>query len=103
VEIRWGSYDVILDLPLFKVKMLNIKAGKKLSLQKHSKLSEFFFTPNGEVRVNLPGVWQAPTALEDMTIPEAQVGEADENDIERILEDSKEYEAEVCKKIDLNY
>lgn len=105
VETRWGSYDVILDLPLLKVKMLNIKAGKKLSLQKHSKRSEFFFTPNGEVRINLPGVWHAPTAPDDkdLTILEVQVGATDENDIERIPEDSKEYEEEVHKKIDLNH
>lgn len=105
VTTRWGSYDVILDLPELKVKMLNISAGKKLSLQRHAMRSEFFFTPNGEVRMNLPGVWHAPTAPvdKDLTILEVQVGVSEEHDIERISEEAEEYEAEVHKKIDLNH
>ncbi len=105
VTTRWGSYDVILDLPELKVKMLNITAGKKLSLQRHAMRSEFFFTPNGEVRMNLPGVWHAPTAPDDkdLVILEVQVGVSEENDIERISEESEEYEAEVHKKIELNH
>lgn len=105
VVTRWGSYDVILDMPELKVKMLNISAGKKLSLQKHEKRSEFFFMPNGEVRMNLPGVWHSPTAPDDkdLVILEVQMGVSDENDIERISEDSNEYEEEVHKKIHLNH
>ncbi len=104
VMTRWGSYDVILDMPELKVKMLNISAGKKLSLQKHEKRSEFFFMANGEVRMNLPGVWHAPAAPADkaLTILEVQLGVSEENDIERISEDSDEYEEEVSKKIELN-
>lgn len=105
VQTRWGSYDVILDMPELKVKMLNILAGKKLSLQRHEKRSEFFFMPNGEVRMNLPGVWHAPAAPadKDLVILEVQMGVSDENDIERIAEDSEEYEEELGKKIHLNH
>ncbi len=104
VETRWGSYDVVLDMPQLKVKLLTIKAGKKLSLQRHEKRSEFFFMPNGEVRMNLPGVWHAPTAPEheDLVILEVQVGVSEEQDIERISEESAEYQGEVEKKISLN-
>ncbi len=104
VMTRWGSYDVILDMPELKVKMLNISAGKKLSLQRHEKRSEFFFMTNGEVRMNLPGVWHAPAAPADkgLTILEVQLGVSEENDIERISEDSDEYEEEVSKKVELN-
>ena len=105
VATRWGSFDVILDLPQLKVKMLNIAAGKKLSLQKHALRTEFFFTPGGEVRMNLPGVWHAPAASEDrdLTILEVQVGVSDEHDIERISEESEAYASEVRKKIELNH
>jgi D-beta-D-heptose 7-phosphate kinase/D-beta-D-heptose 1-phosphate adenosyltransferase len=104
VETRWGSYDVLLDMPQLKVKILTIAPGKKLSLQRHEKRSEFFFMPNGEVRMNLPGVWHAPTAPEHetLTILEVQIGVSEENDIERISETATEYDTEVAKKISLN-
>lgn len=104
VATRWGSYDVLLDMPKLKVKILNIDPGKKLSLQRHEKRSEFFFTPNGEVRVNLPGVWHAPHAHENegLTILEVQVGALEEGDIDRISEDSADFAEEVEKKIQLN-
>lgn len=104
VSTRWGFYDVLLDMPKLKVKILNIEPGKKLSLQRHAGRSEFFFTPNGEVRVNLPGVWHAPHASPDepLVILEVQVGESEETDIDRISETSPEYEAGVKKNIQLN-
>ncbi len=43
VTTRWGFYDVLLDMPKLKVKILNIEAGKKLSLQRHNDRSEFFY------------------------------------------------------------
>ena len=105
VKTRWGTYDVLLDMPQLKVKILTIDAGKKLSLQKHEKRSEFFFMPNGEVKMNLPGVWHAPQAPEDktLTILEVQIGVSEEEDIERISETSNEYDEEVKKKISLNH
>lgn len=104
VNTRWGSYDVLLDMPQLKVKILNIAAGKKLSLQRHELRSEFFFMPNGEVRMNLPGVWHAPMAPEheDLTILEVQIGVSEETDIERISETAEDFDAEVAKKISLN-
>lgn len=104
VITRWGSYDVILDMPTLKVKLLTIQSGKKLSLQRHEKRSEFFFMPNGEVRMNLPGVWHAPQAPadRDLTILEVQVGPSEEEDIERISETAPEFSDEVSKKIELN-
>lgn len=104
VKTRWGMYDVIIDMPELKVKLLHIAPGKKLSLQRHEKRSEFFFMPNGEVRMNLPGVWHAPQAPEDkeLVILEVQVGVSEEEDIERISETADEYNNEVSKKIELN-
>ncbi len=105
VKTRWGFYDVLMDMPKLKVKILNIEAGKKLSLQRHNYRSEFFFMPSGEVRVNLPGVWHAPTAPadHDLVLLEVQVGQSEEEDIERIGEDNEEYEVEKGKKIKLNH
>lgn len=104
VETRWGFFDVIIDMPLLKVKLLHINPGKKLSLQRHCLRSEFFFTPNGEVRVNLPGVWHAPKAPEDepLVILEVQIGISEEQDIERIGEDAPQFDDEVTKKVHLN-
>lgn len=104
VVTRWGTYDVLLDMPLLKVKILTIAPGKKLSLQRHAKRSEFFFMPNGEIRMNLPGVWHAPMApeKEELVILEVQVGESEENDIERISEEVEDFAEQVEKKINLN-
>ena len=105
VLTRWGTYDVLLDMPQLKVKILTIAPGKKLSLQRHAQRSEFFFMPNGEVRMNLPGVWHAPQAPDDreLVILEVQLGVSEEHDIERISEDSPEFPHEVKKKINLNH
>ncbi len=104
VPTRWGFYDVVLDLPKLKVKMLHIEAGKTLSLQRHNKRSEFFFMPNGEVHINLPGVWHAPTAPlnTDLDILEVQIGESEEEDIEKISETAEEFHSERAKKIHLH-
>ena len=104
VDTRWGWYDVLIDMPQLKVKMLHIAAGKKLSLQRHDRRSEFFFMPNGEVRMNLPGVWHAPQAPEEkeLTILEVQIGVSEEEDIERVSEAHPEYEKEIKNKIELN-
>jgi D-beta-D-heptose 7-phosphate kinase/D-beta-D-heptose 1-phosphate adenosyltransferase len=105
VVTRWGWYDVILDMPKLKVKMLHVEAGKELSLQRHGKRSEFFFMPNGEVQMNLPGVWHAPSAPaeNDVDILEVQIGESEEEDIERISETDTEFATQKKKKIQLNH
>lgn len=104
VATRWGSYDVLLDMPNLKVKMLNLRAGKRLSLQRHEHRTEFFFTPNGEVRMNVAGVWHAPKAPddEDLTILEVQIGASEETDIERISEESPDFDEQVKSKVHLN-
>jgi D-beta-D-heptose 7-phosphate kinase/D-beta-D-heptose 1-phosphate adenosyltransferase len=104
VTTRWGTYDVLVDMPELKVKILTIAPGKELSLQRHELRSEFFFMPNGEVRMNLPGVWHAPVAPSDreLVILEIQVGVSEEHDIERISETDESFAREVAKKIHLN-
>jgi cytidyltransferase-like protein len=105
VVTRWGWYDVILDMHKLKVKMLHIEEGKSLSLQRHDDRSEFFFMPNGEMRVNLPGVWHVLQAPSDQSIDvlEVQVGVSAEEDIEKIHEADEIFEAEKIKKVLLNH
>ena len=104
VNTRWGRFDVILDMPQLKVKMLHIDPGKTLSLQRHEKRSEFFFMPNGEVRMNLPGVWHTLSAPlgEELTVLEVQVGESHEEDIEKVHEAEEAFDEERAKKVKLN-
>lgn len=104
VDTRWGAYEVLIDMPALKVKLLTIDAGKQLSLQRHEQRSEFFFMPNGEVRMNLPGVWHAPSAPaeSDITILEVQVGVSEESDIQRVSETDEDYAEQVKNKIMLN-
>ncbi len=104
VLTRWGWYDVILDMHKLKVKMLHITAGKTVSLQRHRDRSEFFFMPNGETRINLPGVWHTLQAPDDSDVDvlEVQVGASAEEDIERIHEEEDTFEREKIKKIFLN-
>jgi len=104
VLTRWGRYDVILDMPNLKVKMLHVDPGKELSLQRHTTRSEFFFMPNGEVRVNLPGVWHVLKAPDDrvLSVLEVQIGVSEEEDEEQIMETAAEFASEVAQKIELN-
>jgi len=104
VMTRWGWYDVILDMPNLKVKMLHVDAGKTLSLQRHEKRSEFFFMPNGEMRINLPHVWHVLEAPKDQSLDvlEVQVGESHEEDEHSISETDVSFDLEKVKKILLN-
>ncbi len=104
VKTRWGWYDVMLDMQNMKVKMLTIEAGKTLSLQRHGERSEFFFMPNGEVRMNLPHVWHTLRAplTESLTVLEVQVGPSAETDIEKIIETDAHFAGSCEKYIRLN-
>ena len=44
----WGSFEVLLDAPDCKVKRIVVKAGKRLSLQRHEKRSEVWTCVSGE-------------------------------------------------------
>lgn len=52
IDIRpWGSYQVLVDAPTHKVKTITIKAGKRLSLQRHLKRSERWICVEGKLTV----------------------------------------------------
>ena len=53
-DIRpWGKYTVLLDEPNFKVKIIEMKPGHRLSLQRHQKRSEHWIVVEGIANVTL--------------------------------------------------
>ena len=49
----WGTYEVLDEGDLFKVKRIEVLPGKRLSYQKHSKRAEHWFVVSGEAKVTL--------------------------------------------------
>lgn len=49
----WGTYEVLDEGDLFKVKRIEVLPGKRLSYQKHSKRAEHWFVVAGEAKVTL--------------------------------------------------
>jgi mannose-6-phosphate isomerase len=49
----WGSYTVLDEGDLFKVKRIEVLPGKRLSYQKHAKRAEHWFVVEGTALVTL--------------------------------------------------
>ncbi|MGM0461343.1 MAG: phosphomannose isomerase type II C-terminal cupin domain [Fibrobacterota bacterium] len=49
----WGAYTVIEDQQTYKVKRINVTAGKRLSLQSHAKRDELWTIVKGQGVVTL--------------------------------------------------
>jgi mannose-6-phosphate isomerase len=49
----WGTYEVLDEGELFKVKRIEVLPGKRLSYQKHSKRAEHWFVVSGQAKVTL--------------------------------------------------
>ena len=112
IEVRpWGTYEVLLDAPDCKVKRIIVRAGQRLSLQRHEKRREVWTCVSGGGTVTigpelqhlrtedfLPGRIQ-PIPLhyihrvqadssEDLVFIEVQLGTSfEEGDIERFEDD----------------
>ncbi len=54
-ERPWGSFTVLDEGEGFKVKRLEVFAGKRLSYQKHKRRAEHWFIVQGEAKVTLDG------------------------------------------------
>jgi len=52
-ERPWGSYTVIKDEPLFKLKSIRVKPGQRLSYQSHKQRSETWTVVRGLAEVTL--------------------------------------------------
>jgi len=104
----WGTYTILEDTPGYKIKRIDVKPGKRLSLQKHFHRNEHWIVVSGtatvtvghETRLIRPNestyikMGEIHRLENEGKIPvvliEAQVGEyTDENDIVRIEDDFK--------------
>lgn len=56
-ERPWGSYTVLDDeAPDHKVKRIVVRAGKRLSYQRHARRAEHWFVVSGRGRVTIEGI-----------------------------------------------
>ncbi|MDR2639635.1 MAG: mannose-1-phosphate guanylyltransferase/mannose-6-phosphate isomerase [Helicobacteraceae bacterium] len=104
----WGTYEVLDKGDRFKIKRIVVKAGKRLSMQKHFHRNEHWIVLSGAALVTLEGKTTLVNANEsiyihagcvhrlenpgkiDLAIIEAQVGDyLGEDDIVRIEDDFK--------------
>lgn len=106
VHRPWGSYSVLLESNLYKIKKIFVKPGSKLSLQKHFHRSEHWIVTSGTALVTVDNTTALLKTNESTYIPigsvhrlenpgliplvliEAQVGEyLKEDDIVRLEDD----------------
>ena len=104
----WGTYTVLEDTPGYKIKRIEVKPGKRLSLQKHFHRNEHWIVVSGTATVTVGETTELIRPNESTYIKmgdlhrlsnegkipvvliEAQVGEyTGEDDIVRILDDFK--------------
>ena len=53
VHRPWGNYEVLEDTPGYKVKKIEVKPGKRLSLQKHYHRNEHWIVVSGTATVTV--------------------------------------------------
>ncbi len=65
----WGSFTVLMDLPAYKVKQLQVLPGQRLSLQMHHKREEHWVITQGRPEVTLGEETKAYQAGDYIFIP----------------------------------
>jgi mannose-6-phosphate isomerase-like protein (cupin superfamily) len=102
----WGTYEVLLGAPGYKVKRIVVLPGRRLSYQRHDQRAEHWIVVSGRAEVTLDGVHRILGAGEAVDIPRraahrvANIGRDDlvfievqlgdyfgEDDIERLEDD----------------
>lgn len=97
----WGTWEILLEEPRYKVKRLELNPEGSISLQRHRERSEFWVIVSGkgcaivgdrETMVTVESTVFVPllawhrlsnTGAEPLVIIETQIGSCDEKDIER--------------------
>lgn len=65
----WGSYEVLLDDPVVKVKRIVVESGGRLSMQRHQYRDEHWFVVSGQAEVTLDQQVRILGAGEAVDIP----------------------------------
>ncbi len=68
-ERPWGTYTVLADDEIYKVKRMVVRPGKRLSYQRHARRSEHWFIVQGTGLVTLDGTRIEVSAGESVDIP----------------------------------
>ena len=104
VHKPWGEFrDFAESKEKWHLKALIVIKGHQLSLQKHTKRSEFWIVAEGKVKIQKNGRWRALNpqetvfikkgdthrikALTDAVVIEVSFGRHEEDDIKRIADD----------------
>jgi mannose-6-phosphate isomerase-like protein (cupin superfamily) len=101
----WGKFETIYNRPGYKVKIITVNPGQRLSLQRHKYREEHWFIVEGKADITIEGVnyglytfnhvgivsgrWHrvANNQQIPLVFVEIQIGRCDENDIERKEDD----------------
>ena len=65
----WGSFTVLDEGAAYKVKRIEVLAGKRLSYQKHSQRAEHWVIVTGQAKVTLDGVDFALSSGQAIDVP----------------------------------
>tara|TARA_R100000664_G_C2711823_1_gene108340 strand:+ start:187 stop:528 length:342 start_codon:yes stop_codon:yes gene_type:complete len=106
VKKPWGWYEVLQEGKYYKVKLLSVKKGHKISLQKHEKRSEVWtviegtsrvsigpnqiwydIEPGGTIRIEEGKEHRLEALNKNILVLELQQGTCEEDDIQRIEDD----------------
>ena len=68
-ERPWGSFTVLDEADGYKVKRIEVLAGKRLSYQKHARRAEHWFVVKGTAKITLDGTEIIRNAGEAIDIP----------------------------------
>ena len=66
----WGSYTVLDESAIHKVKRIDVQPGRRLSYQRHTRRAEHWFVLVGVAEVTLDGVVQTLGPGEAIDIPQ---------------------------------
>lgn len=100
----WGSFERFIENEKVTVKFMHMAPGKRVSLQKHAKRSEYwrFFKGSGTVQIDdtvrevkegdeafipVGALHRVTGGPEGLSFLEIMTGEYDEDDIERVEDD----------------
>lgn len=65
----WGSFEVLDESPVHKVKRIEVLAHQRLSYQRHARRAEHWVVVRGKATVTLDGVETMLTAGQSIDIP----------------------------------